>query len=96
MIIEKYKFPYLALFLGAGTLLLVLGGSITDSNGETRIPLLTLLIISEFAFIITAVGVFLGGQHMRSHGSILYKLTTAGCAIVSISAMYMGIKLWPL
>ena len=56
---NKNKFPFVALGIGLFMLLLVLKGSAIRDDGSTTIPLLTLLIVSEFSFFVTAVGAYL-------------------------------------
>ncbi len=94
---KTFKFPYLALILGLFLFLLVMKGSVTDSNGVTAIPLLTLLIVSEFAFFVTASAVYIGVKHMRTAGiTSAYAATTVACFLLSIRFMLYGISLWPL
>ncbi len=45
---KTQDFPYIALALGAFLLLVVLKGSQIGSDGLSYLPLLTLLVVSEF------------------------------------------------
>ena len=59
---KTYNYPYLALGLGLLLLVIIMKGSETDAEGMTLLPLLTLLIINECAFILTAAAVYIGAQ----------------------------------
>jgi hypothetical protein len=78
-------------------MLVVVKGSELNSEGATTIPLLTLLVISEFAFIVTAIGTYIGARHMLSAGiKTVYMVVTIICAILSVRFLFLGIELWPL
>ncbi len=90
-------FPYIALALGAFLLLLVLRGSQTANDGLTSLPLLTLLVVSEFSFFVNAIGAYIGFTQLRKTGfQPLYGLITLLCLVLSLYFMWLGIKLWPL
>jgi len=98
---KNYNFPYIALALGLLLSVLMTKGSQFDSNGETLLPLLTLLIINECAFFLTAIGTFIGVKHIiSSHFNIsskaLYTITVVLCALLCIQFLLLGFKLWPL
>lgn len=94
---KKYAFPYIALALGLILLLIILKGSETGSDGNTIVPLLTLLVINEFAFFATAIGVYLGIMHMKAIGiKYGYLAATILCGVLAIVFLVLGFKLWPL
>ncbi len=95
------NFPYLALALGVFLLLVVTIGSETNEEGFTALPLLTLLIFNEGAFLLTAVGSYIGLKQLYSNGfnfrkNPLYFMTTVVCVLLTIQFVILGIKLWPL
>jgi hypothetical protein len=93
---KKHTFPYIALGLGALLMLLVMVGSQVREEGATTIPLLTLLIASEFAFFVTAIGAYLGIKHLSEAGmKPFYAVVTALCGLSSLWFLWMGIQLWP-
>lgn len=57
---KSYNFPYIALGLGLFLMLVVMKGSEPGNEGNTNLPLLTLLFVSEFAFFVTAIGGYIG------------------------------------
>jgi len=90
-------FPYIALALSAFLLLLVLKGSELNSDGTTLLPLLTLLVVSEFSFFVTAIATYIGLKNISSFGyKSIYSLATLLCLLLSIRFMLLGIELWPL
>ena len=98
---KTYNFPYLALALGLFLLLLVIRGSEIDASGVTALPLLTLLIANECAFILTAAGTYIGLTQLKATGfklkqNPLYAMTTILCILLAIQFTLLGINLWPL
>jgi heme/copper-type cytochrome/quinol oxidase subunit 3 len=93
---KTHNFPFIASGLGLFLMLLVLNGSQAREDGATAIPLLTLLIVSEFAFFVTAIGGYLGIRHILANGiKPAYGLATLVCALLAILFLWMGIMLWP-
>ena len=67
-----------------------------DPDAELVLPLLTVLIISEFGFIVMAVGVFLGGQALVKNGfEIVLAIVTLLCGMLGVEFMLIGLKHWP-
>jgi len=94
---KTINFPYLALGLTAFLLLVVLRGSAVNDDGTTVLPLLTLLVVSEGSFFITAIAVYIGSQNIKAMGiNSVYSLVTLLCLVLSITFMLLGIELWPL
>lgn len=98
---KTINFPYLALALGLFLTLVISKGSETGSNGEALLPLLTLLIINECGFFLTAAGAFIGIRQLKSIGfkirsNSFYAITTVLCILLTIQFLLLGIKLWPL
>jgi len=94
---KTINFPYLALALCSFLLLLVIKGSQVNSDGITTLPLLTLLVVNEFSFFVTAIAVYIGSQNIKAKGiKSVYTLATVLCLALSIQFLLLGIKLWPL
>ncbi len=101
MQVKTVNFPYVALPLGLLILAIVTRGSQLDSDGVTALPLLTLLIAVECAFILCAAGTYIGVKYLKSikfnfRLKPLYAVTTLLCILLTIQFMLLGIKLWPL
>ncbi len=94
---KTYNFPYIALGLGLFFTIVVMKGSEAGNDGATLLPLLTLLVISEFSFFVTAAGAFIGIKHIRAVGfKFVYTATTILCLLLAVRFMLLGAELWPL
>ncbi len=98
---KTVNFPYIALALGLFLMMVVLKGSEVTSEGVTALPLLTLLIANECAFILTAIGAFIGIRQLKSINykltqNPLYTMTTILCILLTIQFTLLGINLWPM
>ena len=94
---KTLHFPFLALGMGLFLLLLVIRGSEPAADGETTLPLLTLLIVNEFAFFLTGTGAFIGSKTMLATGmKPLYAITTILCGLLCLQFLVLGFELWPL
>ena len=92
----QLTFPWLA--MGMGLLLatgLVASGALSpDANYD--LPLLTMMIVNEFGFFVTAIGAGLGINALLREGvqpSLL--MVTVVCAVMAAGFLYLAIKLWP-
>ncbi|MDQ7016383.1 MAG: hypothetical protein Q9N68_08410 [Gammaproteobacteria bacterium] len=96
-VMKQSNFPYIGLLLGVSLLLMVMGGRELDINGEPRLPLLMLLLMNEFAFIISAISVFIGIKRMKSSGmDLLLAIVLGLSAVVGVVSIILGLQLWPL
>jgi len=91
---NKATFPIIALFIGI-FIQVVLKVTISE-NGETAMPLLTLLLMTEFGMIVCIVGVIMGGKLMLNTPGFDIKLALAvpGCAAFAILLGIEGLDLW--
>lgn len=100
-IMKTINFPYIAMALGVMIMMIVVRGSEIDSEGITALPLLTLLIANECAFILTFAGSYIGLKQLKAINfniklKPLYAITTLICILLTIQFTLLGIKLWPL
>jgi hypothetical protein len=94
--VNKSNFPFIAFGLGLFLMAILIKTGATDSSDELVLPLLTVLIISEFGFIVMAVAVFLGGQTLVKSGfEIVLAIVTLLCGMLGIEFMVIGIGHWP-
>jgi heme/copper-type cytochrome/quinol oxidase subunit 3 len=57
---------------------------------------LTLLIVSEFAFFLTAIGAYFGIRQVQADGiKPLNVVITLFCILLSVGFLWLGITLWP-
>lgn len=97
---KRQHFPTIALTLAVPLLgALWIGGESQAGSPESGpvLPLLTLLMISEFGLIVSLAGTLLGIQHGRHQGwTGRYVLITAGCALAALAFLLQLIRWWPL
>ena len=89
-------FPGLALGIGILVSAGLLQSGVLGPEGEHALPLLTLLIVNEFGFFVTAIGAGVGINAMLKRGmrpSVL--LLTVGCGLLAAGFLYLGSRLWP-
>ena len=92
----KLTFPWLALAMGllVATGLLVSGALSPEGNYD--LPLLTMLIVNEFGFFVTAIGAGVGINSLIKDGaqpSLL--MVVIACVVMAVGFLYLAIKLWP-
>ncbi|OUR65054.1 hypothetical protein A9Q79_03705 [Methylophaga sp. 42_25_T18] len=94
---KTINFPYIAAGLGLMLMLVVMRGQVLGADGETVMPLLTLLVVSEFCFFVNAIAVYIGFKQIKAIGfQALYTITTLLCALLAVRFLFIGIALWPL
>jgi hypothetical protein len=94
---KTIHFPYIAAGLGLCLLFIVTNGSQTGTDGATLLPLLTLLVVSEFCFIVNAIACYIGIKHiLASNFQARYVITTITCLLLAIRFLIIGLTLWPL
>jgi hypothetical protein len=92
----KDNFPYIAAVLGVVLTVIVYKGSGLRDDGRTLIPLLTLLLITEFGAIVTAIGAYLGGKHIFATRKISgHTAVTILCVVLFVRFVISGFHLWP-
>lgn len=93
---KRSPFPYIAVALGLALLLAVTKRSTTNAEGETLLPLLTLLLACEFGLILSAFGAYFGVRQIRSVGLAPgYVVASVVCVLLSVCFLVLGINLWP-
>ena len=92
----KLSFPWLALGLGLlVALLLSATGALGPEEGR-RLPLLTLLIVAEFGFFVTAIGAFVAVRTLLREGlNIALGAVAVGCLGLAAAFLWLGVRLWP-
>jgi hypothetical protein len=88
--------PSIALGIGLVLTTVIVAGSRTDQNGATMLPLLALLLASEFAFVVTAVGAFICSRLLWRFGFTAGNFSIgACCGLLATHFMIRGMELWP-
>jgi hypothetical protein len=94
--LNKLPFSWLALGMGLLVAFGLLGSGALGPAEGYQLPLLTLLIVNEFGFFLTAIGAGVGINRMLVQGAgggLL--LSVAGCAVLALGFLWLGIRLWP-
>jgi cytochrome bd-type quinol oxidase subunit 2 len=95
-IMKTEAFTWVALGVGLALALIALPASVPDREGNLALPLLTLLLLNEFGFILTALGAALGIRRLRAAGLRFPLLAAvAGCAVLAFVFAGLGLSLWP-
>lgn len=90
----KFSFPWLASGIGLVlVMVLIKGGALAEE--DRALPLLTLLFISEFGFLVTAAGGYVAVKSLlqadKNWRTILLSLA---CLSLAIAFFTLGIQLW--
>jgi hypothetical protein len=96
MRITKEAYPRLALTLGLVIALVLLATGGADLSSAPAIPLLTVLILCEFGFILTAIGAFTAVRRLIAGGFAARALSEAlGCIVLAVAFAALGLARWP-
>ena len=90
------SFPWLALGLGLLVAVGLVVSGVFSPEGSYKLPLLTMLIVNEFGFFVTAIGAGLGINALLKQGanSVLAGVVIADGLLAGMF-LYLGIQLWP-
>lgn len=92
----RISFPWLALGLGLLIALVLVATGAVGPEADRRLPLLTLLIVTEFGFFLTAIGSGLALRsliHQGFSGSLI--ISALGCGMLAAGFLWLGLGLWP-
>jgi len=92
----KLGFPWLALGMGLLVAIGLLASGVLSPEAEYDLPLLTMMIVNEFGFFVTAIGAGIGINALLKNGmQPRLLMVTIGCAVMAAGFLYLAIKLWP-
>jgi len=93
---KKIYFPYIAVALGLTLMPIIVLGNTVAADGVRAVPLLSLLVMNEFAFFACIAGVYIGIQRLREVGfTLVYGLATMLCVALTVQFTVLGMQLWP-
>ncbi len=93
---NNLPFPWLALGLGVLVGAGLLGSGALGPGESYRLPMLTMLIVTEFGFFVTAIGAGVGiNRLLASGGQGGLLAATIACGLFACAFLYLGIRLWP-
>jgi len=93
---KKNYFPYIAVVLGMVLMSIIVLGNTVGNDGVRAVPLLSLLVMNEFAFFASVAGLYIGIQQIRAVGfTLFYGLATMLCLAFTVQFTVLGMQLWP-
>ncbi len=93
---DKLSFPWLALGLGLMVAVGLAGAGAFSTDGRYQLPLLTMLIVTEFGFFLTAIGAGVGiNMHLKDGTGPALKAVIIANAVLAAGFLYVAMKLWP-
>jgi hypothetical protein len=93
---NNLPFPWLALGMGLLVAFGLLGSGALGPPESYQLPTLTLLIVNEFGFFVTAIGAGVGINTLLTSGrrpGLL--MASIACGLLAAAFLYLGIQLWP-
>jgi len=92
----KLTFPWLALGMGLLVAAGLLSSGVLSADANYALPLLTLLIVNEFGFFVTAIGAGVGINRLLRDGmQPALLMVVISDAILAGGFLYLAIRLWP-
>jgi hypothetical protein len=92
----KLTFPWLAFGMGLLIATGLLASGALSPEADYELPLLTMMIVNEFGFFVTAIGAGLGINALLRDGvQSPLLMVTVGCAVMAAGFLYLAIRLWP-
>ncbi len=93
---KKIYFPYIAVVVDLIIMPIIILGNTIGHDGVRAVPLLSLLVLNEFAFFASVAGLYIGIQQVRAVGfTLVYGLATMFCLAFAVQFTVLGIQLWP-
>lgn len=91
---KRFNFPWIAMGIGIVVAIVMVRAGATEPAGQSHLPPLTLLFMSEFGFIVTAAGSFVGIRAWLSQRNKNQLVLGAACGILAFGFVAIGIALW--
>ena len=92
----KPGFPWLAMGMGLLVAIGLVASGVLSSGENYDLPLLTMMIVNEFGFFVTAIGAGVGINTLLRDGvQPPLLMVTISCAVMAAGFLYLAIKLWP-
>lgn len=92
----NFSFPWLALGLGLLVAAGLLSSGVLSPDANFVLPLLTMLIVNEFGFFVTAIGAGVGINMILKDGmQTPLLMVIIGDAILAACFLFLAIRLWP-
>ena len=92
----KLTFPWLAMGLGLLVAVGLVASGVLSPEANYDLPLLTMMIVNEFGFFVTAIGAGIGINILLKDGmQPPLLMVTVACGIMAAGFLFLAIRLWP-
>ena len=92
----KLTFPWLAMGLGLLVAVGLVASGVLSPEANYDLPLLTIMIVNEFGFFVTAIGAGFGINILLKGGmQPTLLMVTVACGIMAAGFLFLAIRLWP-
>ena len=92
----KFTFPWLAMGMGLLVAVGLVASGVLSPEANYELPLLTMMIVNEFGFFVTAIGAGIGINVLLKNGmqpGLL--MATIACGLMAAGFLLLAIRLWP-
>lgn len=91
----KFSFPWLAAGIGLLLAIVLLQTGVLGEEADRTLPLLTMLFICEFGFLVTIAGGIVAGRTLLRQGRTWRNLLLTGtCGALALGFFSLGLLLW--
>mgnify|MGYP001828781321 CR=1 FL=1 len=92
----KLTFPWMAMGMGLLVAVGLVASGVLSPEANYDLPLLTMMIVNEFGFFVTAIGAGIGINTLLREGrQPVLLMVTITCALMAAGFLYLAIRLWP-
>ena len=92
----KMTFPWLAMGMGLLVAVGLVASGVLSPEANYELPLLTMMIVNEFGFFVTAIGAGIGINILLKNGMQPGLLVvTIACGLMAAGFLLLAIRLWP-
>jgi nitrate reductase NapE component len=92
----KLTFPWLAMGMGLLVAVGLVVSGVLSPEANYELPLLTMMIVNEFGFFVTAIGAGIGINTLLKGGmQPTLLMVTIACSVMAVSFLFLAIRLWP-
>jgi len=92
----KMTFPWLAMGMGLLVAVGLVAAGVLSPEANYDLPLLTMMIVNEFGFFVTAIGAGIGINTLLKNGhQATLLMVTIACGLMAAGFLFLAIRLWP-
>ena len=92
----KLSFPWLAMGMGLLVAVGLVASGVLSPDANYDLPLLTMMIVNEFGFFVTAIGAGIGINALLKEGMLpALLMVTITCGVMAAGFLFLAVRLWP-